>query len=158
MIVTIDCRDIINCKVTIVLCNGVQIFIQNRTLMLNKWRVCFGKKPLTPFSKISNIRPPSYDTKVCLLNDILLITYTNETIWSYDQKYSGCPKKTERSIFVTLIFENIAYFDFIRWNIVFWKEWYQDYLIWFGSIDSTTISWTSIYNFCFICASYLRRV
>ena len=25
MIVTIDCRDIINCKVTIVLCNGAQV-------------------------------------------------------------------------------------------------------------------------------------
>ena len=26
----------------------------------------------------------------------------------------GVPKKAERSIFVTLIFENMAYFDFIR--------------------------------------------
>ena len=61
----------------------------------------------------------------------------------------GVPKKAERSIFVILIFENIAYFDFIRYSIVFWKEWYQDHLIWFGSIDSTTISWnTVIYEFC----------
>ena len=29
--------------------------------------------------------------------------------------YTGCPpKKVERSIFVTLKFENIAYFDFIK--------------------------------------------
>ena len=28
-------------------------------------------------------------------------------------------------------------------NIVFWKEWYQDHLIWFGSIDFTTIFWNS---------------
>ena len=28
--------------------------------------------------------------------------------------YTGCPKKAERSIFVTLIFENIAHFDIIR--------------------------------------------
>ena len=28
--------------------------------------------------------------------------------------YIGCPHKAERSIFVTLIFENIAYFDFIK--------------------------------------------
>ena len=27
--------------------------------------------------------------------------------------YTGCPKKAERSILITLIFENIAYFDFI---------------------------------------------
>ena len=33
-------------------------------------------------------------------------------------------------------------------NTFFWKEWYQDHMIWFGSIDSTTISWnTVIYNF-----------
>ena len=31
----------------------------------------------------------------------------------------GVPKKGERSIFVTLIFENIVYFDFIRENNVF---------------------------------------
>ena len=32
-------------------------------------------------------------------------------------------------------------------------------MIWFGSIDSTTISWnTVIYEYCSICASYLRRV
>ena len=26
----------------------------------------------------------------------------------------GVPQKAERSIFITLIFENVAYFDFIR--------------------------------------------
>ena len=63
--------------------------------------------------------------------------------------YTGCPPKSGRSIFITLVFENIAYFDFIRYNIVFWKEWYQDHLIWLGSIDPTTISWnTFIYEFC----------
>ena len=41
----------------------------------------------------------------------------------------GVPQKAERSIFVTLIFENIAYFDFIRQKIVFWKEWYQDHFV-----------------------------
>ena len=45
--------------------------------------------------------------------------------------------------------ENIAYFYFKKQkNIVFWKEWYQDRLIWFDSIDSTAISWnTVIYEF-----------
>ena len=34
---------------------------------------------------------------------------------TFDISYTGCPKqKAERSIFVTLISENIAYFDFIR--------------------------------------------
>ena len=28
--------------------------------------------------------------------------------------YTGCPKKAERSIFSTLIFKNMAYFDIIR--------------------------------------------
>ena len=32
-------------------------------------------------------------------------------------------------------------------------------MIWFGSIDSTTISWnTVIYVFCYICASYFQQV
>ena len=38
----------------------------------------------------------------------------------------------------------MTYFDFIRQGIVFWKEWYQDNLIWFGSIDSATISWNTV--------------
>ena len=64
-------------------------------------------------------------------------------------QFTGCPKKAERSIFVTLVFGNIAYFNFIRYNIVFWKKLYQDDVIWFGNIDSTTISWnTIIYEFC----------
>ena len=64
--------------------------------------------------------------------------------------YTGCPKKSWTLDFrYFAFFENIAYFDFIRKNIVFWKEWYQDHLICFGSSDSTTISWnTVIYKFC----------
>ena len=31
-----------------------------------------------------------------------------------ENEYTGCPKKEECLIFVTLIFENIALFDFIR--------------------------------------------
>ena len=61
----------------------------------------------------------------------------------------GVPQKVERMVFITFKFQNIAYFDFIRKNIVFWKEWYQDRMIWFGSIDSTIIFWnTVIYEFC----------
>ena len=69
--------------------------------------------------------------------------------WKLAKHYIlGVPQKAERSIFVTLISENIAYFDSITQNIVYWKEWYQDHLNWFGSIDSTIISWnTGIYEF-----------
>ena len=48
MIVTIDCRDIINCKVTIVLCNGAQDFvlytntwiISDTVISRQKWELC----------------------------------------------------------------------------------------------------------------------
>ena len=53
---------------------------------------------------------------------------------------AGVPQKSELSNFIILIFENIAYFDFIRWNIVCWKEWYQDHWNWLSSFDSTVIS------------------
>ena len=52
----------------------------------------------------------------------------------------GVPQKVECLIFVTLIFQNIAYFDFIRYNIVFWKEWYRDYWNWLSSFESMVIS------------------
>ena len=42
--------------------------------------------------------------------------------------------------FVPLIIENIAYFNIIRYNIVFWKEWYQDQWNWLSSSDSMVIS------------------
>ena len=63
---------------------------------------------------------------------------------------TGCPIKSGTLDFRYFdIWKYIAYFDFIRLNIVFWKEWYKDYLIWFGSIESTTISWnTVIYEVC----------
>ena len=73
-------------------------------------------------------------------------------------KYTRCPKKSG-----TL---DICYFEIWKYSI-FWfrqiirllKECYQDHMIWFSSIDSTTISWnTVIYKFFKICPSYLRRV
>ena len=38
---------------------------------------------------------------------------------------------------------NYSIFWYHQINIVFWKEWYQVHLIWFSSIDSTTILWNS---------------
>ena len=38
----------------------------------------------------------------------------SQSLVSYVPDYTGCPQKAERSIFFIVIFENIAYFDFIR--------------------------------------------
>ena len=58
--------------------------------------------------------------------------------------YRVSPKKAERSIFVTLILKNIAYFDSSDKTLSSEKEWYQVHLIWVGSIDSKTISWNTV--------------
>ena len=77
--------------------------------------------------------------------------HNNQTIKHFNKSYNddnnkrttkyilGVPQKAGRSIFITLTFKNIAYFDFIRYNIVFWKEWYQHNWNWM-SFDFMFIS------------------
>ena len=62
--------------------------------------------------------------------------------------YTGCPppppnkkrRKERNAQFVTLTFENLAYLISSDKTL----SWYQDCMIWFGSIDSTTNSWNSV--------------
>ena len=72
--------------------------------------------------------------------------------------YMGCPKKEERSIFVTLILKkNIFWLHQIKHCLL--KRMIPRSFDLVSSIDSTTISWnTVIYKFCQICESYLQQV
>ena len=51
------------------------------------------------------------------LDHLRCANFTNSSI--FHNNYTGCPKKAERSIFITLILKNIAYFNFIRLHVVF---------------------------------------
>ena len=65
----------------------------------------------------------------------------NSRRWSY----TGCSKKAERSIFVTLKFENTAYFDSSDKTLPSEKNDIKFIWFWFGNInDSTTISWNTV--------------
>ena len=67
----------------------------------------------------------------------------------------GVTKKAERSIFVTLIFKNIAFFYYHQIKKKFWKEWYQDNKNWLSSFDSMVIyQHAVIFNFLFILVTF----
>ena len=82
-------------------------------------------------------------------NDDLLRKKKWRTITGVSPPPPPQKKKEERSISVTLIFENIAYFYFIRQNIVFWKEWYQNHWNWLSSFYSMVIFQNIVVNFLF---------
>ena len=55
--------------------------------------------------------------------------------------------------------EKASRFDFIRQNIVFWKEWYQDHWNWVRSFDSMVISQNiATVNFLFILVTFQSRI
>ena len=76
-------------------------------------------------------------------------------VWPLDLTYRVSPPKAERSIFITLIFENKAYFDFIRYDSIFRQEWYRDPWNWLSSFDVMIIFHNIvIVNFLFILVTF----
>ena len=79
-------------------------------------------------------------------------------IWTKPRWYQRAGATVYRGVPQQSGMLDFRYFEIRKYSI-FWfhqikhyllkKEWYQDHLIWFGSIDSTTISWSIvIYKFC----------